>query len=102
MSFVPTGSQTLNHAKKRAWFSMPYTYILFSAKLNKYYIGACINLERRFYEHTIGHSKFTRAGIPWELKYKEEYPTLQEARQRELKIKSQKSRKYIENLISKE
>ncbi|MFM9910695.1 MAG: GIY-YIG nuclease family protein, partial [Chitinophagaceae bacterium] len=45
---------------------MPYTYILFSAKLNKYYVGACINLERRFYEHNIGHSKFTRPGIPWE------------------------------------
>jgi len=80
---------------------MPYTYILFSEKLNKYYIGACIDIDRRLYEHNIGHSKFTHLGIPWELKYAEEYPTLLEAKQRELKIKKMKSRKYIEDLISK-
>jgi len=44
---------------------MPNTYILFSAKLNKYYAGACTDMDRRFYEHNIGHSKFTSLGIPW-------------------------------------
>ena len=44
---------------------MPYTYILYSAKLNKYYLGACIDIDRRFYEHNIGHSKFTSTGMPW-------------------------------------
>ncbi|MBX3242637.1 MAG: GIY-YIG nuclease family protein [Chitinophagaceae bacterium] len=43
---------------------MPYCYILYSEKLNKYYAGACIDLERRLYEHNIGHSKFTPTGIP--------------------------------------
>ena len=62
---------------------MPYTYILFSAKLNKYYIGACIDLERRMYEHNIGHSKFTSTGIPWILKYSEIFETLQQAKKRE-------------------
>ncbi len=80
---------------------MPHTYILFSKKLDKYYVGACIDIDRRLYEHNIGHSKFTRLGIPWELRYTEEYPTLLEAKQRELKIKKMKSRKYIEDLISK-
>ena len=46
-------------------FFMPNTYILFSAKLNKYYAGACTDMDRRFYEHNIGHSKFTSLGIPW-------------------------------------
>jgi len=45
--------------------------------------------------------KFTRLGVPWDLKYSEEYPTLIEAKQRELKIKKMKSRKYLEDLISK-
>jgi len=80
---------------------MPHSYILFSKKLNKYYVGACIDINRRLFEHNIGHSKFTRLGIPWELKYTEEYPTLLEAKQRELYIKKMKSRKYIEDLISK-
>jgi putative endonuclease len=78
---------------------MPFMYILFSEKVNKYYIGACIDLERRLHEHNIGHSKFTSTGIPWQLKYKEEFATVQEAKRRELAIKKMKSRKYIENLI---
>jgi putative endonuclease len=79
---------------------MPFVYILFSPKLDKYYVGSCTSLERRLYEHNIGHSKFTSLGIPWELKYFEEYLTLPEARQRERKIKSLKSKKYIEKLIA--
>ena len=79
---------------------MPYLYILYSQKLNKYYVGACIDLQRRLYEHNIGHSKFTSLGTPWELKYKEEFETLIEAKQRELSIKKMKSKRYIEDLIS--
>ena len=78
---------------------MPFMYILFSEKVNKYYIGACKDLERRLHEHNIGHSKFTSTGIPWQIKYKEAFETVQEAKRRELAIKKMKSRKYIENLI---
>ncbi|TAH01253.1 MAG: hypothetical protein EAZ16_12140 [Sphingobacteriales bacterium] len=35
---------------------MPHLYILYSDKIDKYYVGACTNLERRLYEHNIGHS----------------------------------------------
>ncbi len=80
---------------------MPCMYILYSEKLNKFYIGACIDIERRLYEHNIGHSKFTASGVPWMLKYTEEFETLQEAKKRELYIKKMKSRKYIEDLIAK-
>ncbi len=80
---------------------MPFTYILFSENLNKYYIGACVNLERRLYEHNIGRSKFTSTGIPWKIAYTEEYPTLIEAKKRERQIKNMKSKKYIEDLIAK-
>ena len=95
---VPAGSQALINV--RAFF-MPYTYILYSEKLSKFYIGACIDLERRLYEHNIGHSKFTSLGVPWQIVYIEEYLTLAEAKQREPKIKKMKSRKYIEDLIAK-
>ncbi|MDP4263311.1 MAG: GIY-YIG nuclease family protein [Bacteroidota bacterium] len=80
---------------------MAFLYILYSGKLNKYYVGSYINMERRLYEHNIGHSKFTSLGIPWQLVYKEEYATAAEARMRELKVKRMKSRKYIEDLIVK-
>ena len=61
---------------------MPYTYILFSVKLNKYYIGACTDINRRLHEHNTGHSKFTSTGSPWVLKYSETFETLQEAKKR--------------------
>jgi len=79
---------------------MPFTYIIFSEKLNKYYTGACTDLDRRLYEHNIGHSKFTSNGIPWIIKYSEQFDTLQEAKKWEMKIKKMKSRKYIENIIN--
>ena len=80
---------------------MPFTYILFSEKLNRYYVGACVNLERRLYEHNIGHSKFTSIGMPWKIVYTEEYPTFADAIKREKQIKRMKSRKYIDDLILK-
>ena len=79
---------------------MPYTYILYSEKIDKYYIGACTDLRRRLYEHNIGHSKFTKTGMPWKVVYTEEFDTLLQAKQKELQIKKMKSRKYIELLIS--
>ena len=80
---------------------MPCMYILYSEKLNKYYVGACIDLNRRIYEHNIGHSKFTSLGVPWILVYKEEFETLALAKTRELQVKRMKSRKYIEALVNK-
>jgi len=77
---------------------MPYMYILFSEKLNKYYVGACTDLQRRFYEHNIGHSRFTSTGIPWKIVYTEVFDDLLLAKKRENKIKKMKSRKYIESL----
>jgi putative endonuclease len=59
-----------------------------------------INFERRFYEHNIGHSKFTKLGMPWEKKFTLEFDTLPEAKQYEAKIKKMKSRIYIEKLIN--
>ena len=80
---------------------MAFTYILYSSKLNKYYIGTCSDIERRLYEHNIGQSKFTSLGIPWVVVYKEEFQQLSEAKKRELYIKKMKSRKYIDDLITK-
>ena len=78
---------------------MACVYVLFSEKLNKFYVGACVDIGRRLYEHNIGHSKFTSLGIPWRLVYREEYPDLQLAKMREREIKRKKSRKYLEGLI---
>ena len=79
---------------------MFYNYILFSEKLNIYYVGSTGNLEDRLKRHNTGRSKFTKRGIPWKLVYQKQYLTKSEAYQAELYIKAQKSKKYIENLIA--
>ena len=80
---------------------MPYfTYILYSEKLNSYYIGSCGDLESRLNDrHNAGRNISTKAGIPWVIKYTETFSTRSEAVRRELQIKNKKSRKYIEWLI---
>ena len=77
-----------------------FLYILFSNKINKYYVGSTNDLERRLYEHNIGHSVFTKTGIPWTLVFSKPFDTLENARQEERRIKKCKSRRYIENYVN--
>ena len=76
-----------------------YAYILFSEKLDKFYVGHTNDLERRVNEHNSGFSKSTKAGIPWKLVYSKFFISKSEAYAFERKIKSMKSRKFILNLI---
>ena len=95
--FVPRGSH-----KSSIFFEdffMPNIYIIYSGRLDKYYVGAGIDLQRRLHEHHIGYSKFTFLGLPWILKHLEHDETLALAKKRELKIKKKKSGIYIEKLI---
>jgi len=80
---------------------MSYTvYIIYSEKLNKYYTGSCEDFAIRLSQHNAGRNKSTKPGIPWILKYCEEFDNLKDARAREASIKRMKSRKYIEGLIN--
>jgi putative endonuclease len=51
-------------------------------------------MERRLHEHNIGHSKFTKLGMPCVLKYTEEFKTLIEAKQREMAKKTKVQKTY--------
>ncbi len=79
---------------------MFYTYILFSTKKNKYYIGSTSNLEERIKKHNSNHKGFTGSEGDWEIVYKEVYETKSEAYKREMQIKRWKSRKMIEKLLN--
>ena len=78
-----------------------YLYILYSEKLNKYYIGSTENLGERIKKHNSNHKGFTGGAGDWRYMYTEEYSSKTESMKREREIKSWKSRKLIENLISK-
>ena len=78
---------------------MPCTYILRSKSSGRYYVGSTSDLARRVSEHLRSHSLATRGRGPWTVVYTEEFPTLLEARRRELQIKRWKSAKLISELI---
>jgi len=81
---------------------MPYTvYILYSASVDRYYVGQTSNLKERLYRHNHSGSKSTKKANDWELVYTEEFNTRAEAVTRESAIKKKKSREYIMKLIGK-
>ena len=80
---------------------MWFAYILYSEKIDRYYVGHTENLKWRLQRHNEGWGKYTKRGIPWELVYFEEFKLKSDAVAREAEIKNKKSRKFIEMLIDK-
>jgi putative endonuclease len=78
---------------------MYHTYILFSFKKNKYYVGSTSNLQERLLKHNSNHKGFTGGIGDWQVIYQENYQSKSEAAHRELQIKKWKSRKIIESLV---
>ena len=76
-------------------------YILYSQKIDQYYTGYTNDLDRRLSEHNRRKGKYTDRGIPWILVHTEIFSEKNEAHEREMQIKAQKSRRYIEELFQK-
>jgi putative endonuclease len=74
-------------------------YILYSTILDRYYVGCTSNLEERLKKHLSNHKGFTGKTADWTVVYKEMYKEKEQAKSREKKIKSWKSRKMIEKLL---
>jgi putative endonuclease len=80
---------------------MAYTYILYSAQLDKHYVGATQDeLEQRIRRHNTNHKGFTGPANDWVLMHAEPFEIVELALRREREIKSWKSRKRIESLYS--
>ncbi len=77
-----------------------YTYILQSDKDHSYYIGSSNNPENRLIKHNKPHKGYTARKQPWKLVYTEEFDTKTEALKRENFLKAQKSKEFIERLIT--
>ena len=80
---------------------MPFKlYILYSAKLDKFYIGhSGDDINERLRKHNSNHKGFTGKAPDWKILYTEDFSTKEEAYKREREIKSWKSRKLILKLI---
>ncbi len=76
-----------------------YCYIIYSTKLDKYYIGSTNNVEGRLRRHNSSNTGFTSTGKPWVIKYWEKFDNKTDAVKREFQLKSWKSRIKLEELI---
>ncbi len=68
---------------------MAYVYILQSKQDASYYIGQTENIADRLHKHNTAQSVSTKAKIPWDLVYAEEFDTRSSAAKRESQIKNQ-------------
>jgi putative endonuclease len=94
------GSIPTRSTKSRLFFVMPAIYILQSQINHRFYIGCAEQPELRVSEHNRGQTTSTRGRGPWTLVYQELFETLAEARGRERQLKSWKSHRSIQELIS--
>ncbi len=80
---------------------MASVYILFSEKLNKFYIGSCNDLLQRLDAHRSKSYKnsFTFNSDDWALYFSCNNLEYKQARDIENHIKKMKSKIYIENLV---
>lgn len=102
-SFLTKTFGTIFSTKAAYWwlFSfMCFVYIIYSEKLNRFYIGHSIDLAKRLEEHNAGISAYTSKAKDWKLVYSESFDSRDQARNRKKSIKAKKSRKYIEFLIA--
>jgi putative endonuclease len=74
-----------------------FTYIIYSGKIDKYYIGHTIDLENRILEHCVRRNL---GADDWTLKHFETFNSRSDAMKRESEIKKKKKRSYIEQILS--
>ena len=97
----PFGILSTTARSIRAFFMASFfVYIIYSSKLDKYYVGHTHDLLIRVEQHNSGISTFTSKANDWVLKYSEPFHSREDAFKREIQIKKKKSRKYIEWLIN--
>ena len=80
---------------------MYYTYLLQSKKNGQWYTGSTNDLRKRFKQHTLGKSTYTRGRGPFKLVYDEACVNEEDARSRELYLKSGMGKRYIKNRIKR-
>ena len=79
---------------------MASVYILYSNRINRFYIGSCLDLGERLDQHKnkVFQGGFTKIADDWELFLSFENLEYNHARAIELRNKKMKSSKYIRNL----
>jgi putative endonuclease len=77
-----------------------FLYILYSERLDRYYIGSTNNLSRRIEEHNRGQTTSTKSGCPWVCRCAVEFLTQAQAAFIEHKLKKLKSKQTLLVIIA--
>lgn len=75
--------------------SMFYTYVLQSKKSGNFYTGYTHDLRKRFKEHNEDNFGYTKGRGPYEIIYYEACLNEDDARSRELYLKTGKGKRYL-------
>jgi len=79
---------------------MYFTYVLYSEKFNRIYIGYSANPQKRLTIHNSDENTgWTRRYQPWVILYFEKYETKTEALKREKQLKTSRGRAFIKSLL---
>jgi putative endonuclease len=78
------------------------TYILYSASLDRFYIGyTSLHIHTRLQMHLSDHKGFTAKAKDWKVVHTEQFASKADAMQREKQIKGWKSNIRIKDLIKR-
>jgi len=79
-----------------------FVYILYSEKIDKYYIGYTSDLTQRLdFHNSIEKNKiWSKRGIPWNLVFSHQANSKSDALKLEKFIKRQKSRSFVQRIIA--
>jgi len=78
---------------------MAFTYILYSPRHDKTYVGCSEDWAARLNEHNAGKVKATTSGRPWTIILTEEHAAMLDARRRERYLKSSAGRRWMKKTI---
>jgi putative endonuclease len=79
---------------------LAHIYILYSAGLDKYYVGhTALSVEERLRRHLADHKGYTAKTKDWAVVHVENFPTKTLAHRREREIKAWKSKQKIRELV---
>ena len=74
---------------------MFFVYVIRSEKDGRFYVGLTSDVEQRVIQHNKGMTFSTKGFRPWKLFFFEEFETREEARKREVYLKSGVGKEYI-------
>ena len=80
---------------------MWYVYVLQTQKSNRWYSGFTADLRKRFNQHTEGESRYTQKRGPYQLIYYEACLNEEDAKSRELYLKSGMGKRYLNNRLKR-